>query len=242
MPSDCEQLLAFVYSHSARHARNHAQSPQTPRQERSRATVEAILEAAAQVFERHGYAAGTTNRIAERAGVSIGSLYQYFPNKDAILVALVEQHVDEGAAVCARCSPSWTSAAAPARGAARGSSARWSSCTATARRCTGCCSRRRRGRRAAGAARRAGTCRRSRRWPRTCARSEDVEVRDPELAARLVVTVVEAVTHKLVIHPDDERTADEYVEETVELLRGYLRQASTPSSAMAGGIVAGSTS
>ena len=61
--------------------------------------MQAILEAAAQIFERHGYAAGTTNRIAERAGVSIGSLYQYFPNKDAILVALVYQHLAESAAV-----------------------------------------------------------------------------------------------------------------------------------------------
>ncbi len=67
-----------------------------PLQARSRATVEAILEAAAQVFRRHGYAAGTTDRIAERAGVSIGSLYQYFPNKDALLVSLAEHHVDAG--------------------------------------------------------------------------------------------------------------------------------------------------
>ena len=47
-----------------------------PRQERARRTVAAILEAAAQVFERQGYASGTTDAIAERAGVSIGSLYQ----------------------------------------------------------------------------------------------------------------------------------------------------------------------
>jgi AcrR family transcriptional regulator len=67
-----------------------------PRQGRSEATVEAILQGAAHVFERYGYAAGTTNRIAERAGVSIGSLYQYFPNKDAILVALVRNHFAEG--------------------------------------------------------------------------------------------------------------------------------------------------
>jgi AcrR family transcriptional regulator len=60
--------------------------------------VQAILEAAAQVFQRHGYAAGTTNRIAERAGVSIGTLYQYFPNKDAILVALVHRHIAESTA------------------------------------------------------------------------------------------------------------------------------------------------
>jgi AcrR family transcriptional regulator len=68
----------------------------SPRQERSRGTVDAILTAAAQVFSTHGYAAGTTNRIAARAGVSIGSLYEYFPNKDALLVALLEAHIDEG--------------------------------------------------------------------------------------------------------------------------------------------------
>lgn len=67
-----------------------------PRQQRSARTREWILTAAAQVFAEHGYAAGTTNRIAERAGVSIGSLYQYFPNKDAILGALIDEHIDAG--------------------------------------------------------------------------------------------------------------------------------------------------
>src|ERR671936_341950 len=66
-----------------------------PSQQRSRQTVEAIVEAAAQVFERHGYSAGTTNRIAERAGVSIGTLYQYFPNKDAIVMELARRHIAE---------------------------------------------------------------------------------------------------------------------------------------------------
>jgi AcrR family transcriptional regulator len=65
-----------------------------PVQRRSRETVEAILDAAAQVFERRGYAAGTTNRIAERAGVSVGSVYEYFPNKDAIVVALAERELE----------------------------------------------------------------------------------------------------------------------------------------------------
>lgn len=67
----------------------------TPRQARSQATVEVILAAAARVFARSGYAATTTNHVAAKAGVSIGSLYEYFPSKDALLVALTERHVDE---------------------------------------------------------------------------------------------------------------------------------------------------
>jgi len=67
-----------------------------PRQVRAELTRERILTAAAHVFAEHGYAAGTTNRIAERARISIGSLYQYFPNKDAILAELLVRHVDRG--------------------------------------------------------------------------------------------------------------------------------------------------
>ncbi|WP_167752761.1 TetR/AcrR family transcriptional regulator [Pusillimonas caeni] len=63
-----------------------------PRQQRSRATVEALLEATAQVLVKHDYKNATTGRIAERAGISIGSLYQYFPHRDALIAALVEQH------------------------------------------------------------------------------------------------------------------------------------------------------
>ena len=68
-----------------------------PRQVRGELTRQRILAAAREVFAELGYAAGTTNRIAERARVSIGSLYQYYPNKDAILVALVAEHLDAGA-------------------------------------------------------------------------------------------------------------------------------------------------
>jgi len=60
----------------------------TPRQERSRATVEALLEATTDILIREGYTKLTTNRIAERAGVNIASLYQYFPGKEAIVAEL----------------------------------------------------------------------------------------------------------------------------------------------------------
>jgi len=64
----------------------------TPRQERSRATVEALLEATTDILIREGYARLTTNRIAERAGVNIASLYQYFPGKEAIIAELRRRH------------------------------------------------------------------------------------------------------------------------------------------------------
>ncbi|MEO3827735.1 TetR/AcrR family transcriptional regulator [Actinomadura sp. B10D3] len=72
------------------------QPRRTPRQVRAELTRERILTAAAHVFAEYGYAAGTTNRIAERARISIGSLYQYFPNKDAILAELAVRHLDRG--------------------------------------------------------------------------------------------------------------------------------------------------
>ena len=68
-----------------------------PKQARSRELVRAVLQAAARVFDREGLHA-TTNRIAEEAGVSIGSLYQYFPNKETLLHALAESHLDRARA------------------------------------------------------------------------------------------------------------------------------------------------
>lgn len=81
----------------------------SPRQARARNTVEAVLEAAAQILSREDRAALNTNRIADYAGISVGTLYQYFPNKQAILVELARREIENtGAAAmrAARESPS----------------------------------------------------------------------------------------------------------------------------------------
>ncbi|AGU53548.1 transcriptional regulator, TetR family [Variovorax paradoxus B4] len=74
-----------------------AQKPVTrPRkiavQERSRATVDNLIEATARILVKEGFDRASTNRIAEVAGVSIGSLYQYFPSKEALVAAVIERH------------------------------------------------------------------------------------------------------------------------------------------------------
>src|SRR5208283_1724269 len=66
-----------------------ARSRKRPGQARSQETVGVILEASARILESDGLRGFNTNAIAAKAGVSIGSLYQYFPNKDSIVLALI---------------------------------------------------------------------------------------------------------------------------------------------------------
>lgn len=66
----------------------------SPKQARSMATVAAIVEAAARILEQHGHTGFSTNAVAELAGVSIGSLYQYFPSKEALLGTLMARETD----------------------------------------------------------------------------------------------------------------------------------------------------
>ncbi|MBZ9725814.1 MULTISPECIES: TetR/AcrR family transcriptional regulator [unclassified Mesorhizobium] len=61
-------------------------------QERSRATVDALVEATARILIREGFDKASTNRIAEEAGVSVGSLYQYYPGKEALVAAVIDRH------------------------------------------------------------------------------------------------------------------------------------------------------
>jgi len=93
---ECEHSSDFstriFETHPMPYARTDARK--APSQERSRRTVDRLLDAATRIFHECGYSGTTTNDIADEAGVSVGSLYQYFPNKDALLVALTRRHIE----------------------------------------------------------------------------------------------------------------------------------------------------
>ncbi|WP_459960224.1 TetR/AcrR family transcriptional regulator [Nocardia sp. IFM 10818] len=75
--------------------RTPAEPRRAPQQERSRAMVARIVDAGQEVLIAHGYDGASTNRIAAAAGISPGSLYQYFPNKDAVVAAVIERYTGE---------------------------------------------------------------------------------------------------------------------------------------------------
>ncbi len=85
---------------SKRHESNTARKG--PKQQRSKVTVSAILDATVRVLEQEGSDAATTSRIAEVAGVSVGTLYQYFANRDAILDALQDREFDRASEMMSR--------------------------------------------------------------------------------------------------------------------------------------------
>ncbi|APH60771.1 Transcriptional regulator, TetR family [Granulibacter bethesdensis] len=102
MSKSSYSLLAYVLMPQSPSSRR--PSPRKmPRQARSEETVRIIIEAAAHILERKGLGDFTTNAVAERAGVSIGSLYQYFPGKEALIAALI---VRETSILLAECEQS----------------------------------------------------------------------------------------------------------------------------------------
>ena len=84
-------ILQFWYSHMTRTAPTRLEPRKTPQQSRSAVTVEAIRTATIQVLLADGAARLTTTRVAARAGVSVGTIYQYYPHKQALLFAVLEQ-------------------------------------------------------------------------------------------------------------------------------------------------------
>src|SRR5215813_1050649 len=96
-------LLGFLGREFAMHRKSQTVDlvRRKPRQARAQDTVEVIFEATAQILRRKGRAALNTNYIAECAGVSVGTLYQYFPDKESILIAMARREIaaDEAAVI-----------------------------------------------------------------------------------------------------------------------------------------------
>lgn len=88
-------ILQFWYSHMSRPTPLLLKARKSPRQARSAATIEAIHVATIQVLLATGVGRLTTTRVAERAGVSVGTMYQYYPHKQALLFAVVERQIHQ---------------------------------------------------------------------------------------------------------------------------------------------------
>jgi AcrR family transcriptional regulator len=202
----------------------HTNPRKSASQERSRLTVDALLEATTRVLIKEGYDRASTNRIAEVAGVSIGSLYQYFPSKEALVAAVIDRHTREISEVTRQSLVK--AAALPIEAAARefvsvaieghrvnpklhGVLAeqiphvgRLENIEANVRE---------------GYALVRGYLE---------AHRDEIDVADLDLAAFILVTVVEALTHAAVLRRPDilsDEKADRFVDDVTRLLVRYLR-------------------
>ena len=200
--------------------------PTNPRksasQERSRATVQALLDATARVLTKEGYDRASTNRIAATAGVSVGSLYQYFPNKEALVAALVARHNREmldllREALKEVASLDLATAIAKLVRAA-----------VDAHRVDPALHRvfdeqvPRMGQLAKIEALEGETFRLVRSYLEE--RRDEIAVRDLDFTTSILVTTVEALTHQFVIHRPGapERDRDRFIDEVTRLVVGYL--------------------
>ena len=194
-------------------------------QERSRSTVDTLLEATARVLIKEGYDKASTNRIAEVAGVSIGSLYQYFPGKEALVAAVIDRHTQEISEVTRKALV--RAAALPIEAAAR----EFISVAIDAHRVN---------------PKLHGVL--AEQIPRVGrlenieanvrdgyalvrgyleAHRDEIDVADLDLAAFVVVTVVEALTHAAVLRRPDiltDEKARQFVDDVTRLVVRYLRR------------------
>jgi AcrR family transcriptional regulator len=207
-----------------------AYRPQTkPRkaasQKRSRATVDALVGATARVLVKEGYDRASTNKIAMKAGVSIGSLYQYFPSKEALVAAVIARHAQELSDVVR--TTYLKIAAQPIEVGAR----QFVTAAIAAHRVDPKLHRIL-----------------DEQVPRTGqletvdavvqnayvlfrtyleAHRNEIDVADVDLAAFILVTTVEALTHSAVLHRPDtlaNENADIFIDEVTELILGYLKR------------------
>jgi AcrR family transcriptional regulator len=194
-------------------------------QERSRATVDALLEATARVLMKEGYDRASTNRIAEVAGVSIGSLYQYFPSKEALVAAVIDRHTQQASQMSRNALAKV--AARPIEVAAREFVAVAIEAHRINPKLHGVLSEQ---------IPRVGRLENIEATQREAyalvrgyleAHRDEIDVADPDLAAFVVVTVVEALTHAAVLRRPDILTGAKarlFVDDVTRLLAGYLRE------------------
>lgn len=192
-------------------------------QARSRATVDALVEATARILVREGFDKASTNRIAAEAGVSVGSLYQYFPSKEALVAAVIDRHnrdlmrVVRGALAEAEAAPLEAGVRRLVEAAVEGHRVDPALHRVLAEQIPH-----------VGALEEVAAFNRAyfelfRRFLE--ARADELRPLDLELAAFLCVTAVEAVTHTAVLHRAElisDGAAERLVEEATRLVLGYL--------------------
>jgi AcrR family transcriptional regulator len=196
----------------------------TASQTRSRATVDALVEATARILIREGYDQASTNKIAATAGVSIGSLYQYFPSKEALVAAVIERHGQELSRVAGDAFRDV--AELPIESAARALVTAGIEAHRVDPRLHRVLDEQvpRTGRLERVDAAVSSACLLFRDYLE--AHRREIDVADPDLAAFVVVTAVEALTHSAVLHRPD-MLADEkrgaFVDDVTRLVLRYLR-------------------
>lgn len=191
-------------------------------QERSRATVDALLSATARVLVRDGYDRASTNRIAEAAGVSVGSLYQYYPSKEALVAAVIDRHIGDMMALVSQASV--TLAPLPLPDATRAIVRVMIEAHALEPKLH---------RVLVEQIPRIGSLERIERLDEEAcalvrlwleAHQDEIAVTDLDLAAFVVVTTVEALTHAAVLRrPAVLEKLDAFVDEVAKLVVGYLQ-------------------
>ena len=191
-----------------------------PRQGRSRATVEMILQATARVLVKCGFDGLTTNLVAETAGVSIGSLYQYFPNKAALVGALCEKHVEDMAALCL--SELTRGAQLPMAEAIRGVIELMIRAHAVEPELHRVLTEQ---------VPRVGRMAKLREVDALChrmvagllaTRKAELAIEDPDMAAFVLVSAIEAITHRAVLFAPELLRDPRLIDETCSMVRRYL--------------------
>lgn len=191
-----------------------------PRQARSKATVDSILEATSRVLVEHGFDRLSTNAVAAAAGVSIGSLYQYFPNKESLVAALVDRHMEQmNAAIVAELARVATLPLAEAARCVVELTIRAHAIDPELHRVL------------TEQVPRVGKLARLRELDDVChrivasllvARKREVAIRDPDLAAFILVSSIESIVHRAALLYPQRLRDPRLVDETTLLVTRYL--------------------